>query len=177
MWVLSPRGVPCCSLQLVRQHPQADVRPVRCGALPAALFRQLIKVSDWEAALSGWWFSSSLRWLVGEWWFSSPLTWSVLGSTFWFYALFTHAYHKWFNHIPILKSGGTQTICQGCAVPSSCVPRSHFDISRNLMLHGQGIEAHPPFVLLCAARLLNAVQVWCDCFMFLTFWSFFVNKN
>lgn len=36
MWVLSPPGTQCCSLQLVRQHPQAPVHPMICGSLPAA---------------------------------------------------------------------------------------------------------------------------------------------
>lgn len=89
-----------------------------------------------------------------------------------FMYFFTHAHHKWFSHIPVLKGGVTQTICQHRAVRSSCVPRSHSAISSILMLHGQGIEAHPPSRPLRTARLLNAVLMWLDYFVFLTFWSF-----
>lgn len=146
-----------------------------CLQQPA--WKRQLMASDWDVVLPGWWFSSSLRWLDGGWWFSSLLTWSVLGSTLWFYAFFTHAHHKWFTHIPVLKDGVTQTVCQGWPMRSSCVPRSHFAISSNLVLHGQNVGAHPPSVPLCTARLLNAARVWWDCFVFLTFWSFSVNKN
>lgn len=71
----------------------------------------------------------------------------------------------------------TQTIHQGWAMTLLCDPRSDFDISSSLMLHRQGVEAHPPSIALWTARLLNAIQVGWDCFTFLVFWSFSVNKN
>lgn len=155
-------------------HAPHEVWVPARSSLPES--RQLL-ASDWEAALSGWWFSSSLRCLVGGWWFSSLLAWSVLGSTLWFYAFFTHAHHKLFTCIPILKSGVKPDHLPRLGHAIIVCSQISFWYQSNLVLHRQGVEAHPPSIPLCIARLLNAVQVWWDCFVFLTFWSFSVNKN
>jgi len=39
--------------------------------------------------------------------------------------IFTRDHHKLFIRIPILKGVVTQTMCQGWAMPLSCVLRSH----------------------------------------------------